>query len=166
MKKTSILLITLLIICVGFITGCLQRPPQKQQNEEKQNEFVDWSEEKFNEMANQIQYFYEIVNTGNWSNALYQVSLIQDKIDSYTKQTNNFTLEKGGTLDSARTAYIEWLNELKLAYDKWESAAQNFLAGDTGTGKSQAETAQIVMESTKIYVDSYNQYISEWRNEG
>ncbi|VVB62225.1 Uncharacterised protein [uncultured archaeon] len=167
MKKIGILLIALLLMSEGLIGGCLQRPQQAVEKPvvEKHSEFVNWSEEKFNEMANQIQYFYEIVKTGNWSNVLYHVSLIQDTIDNYTKQANDFTLDDG-VLDSARNEYIGWLNELKLAYERWESAAENFIAGDTETGTSQAQVAQILMEATKTYVDNYKQDISAWRNEG
>jgi hypothetical protein len=167
MKKIGILLIALLLMSEGFIVGCLQRPQQAEEKPvvEKHSEFVNWSEEKFNEMAGQIEHFYEIVKIGNWSNVLYHTSLIQDTIDNYTKQANDFTLEDG-VLDSARDEYIGWLNALKKAYDRWESAAQNFLDGDTETGTSQAEVAQILMEGTKTYVDNYKQDISEWRNEG
>jgi len=167
MKKIGILLIALLLMSEGLMVGCLQRPQQGEEKPvgEKHSEFVNWSEEKFNETAIQIQHFYEIVKTGNWSNVLYHVLLIQDTIANYTKQANDFTLEDG-VLDSARDEYIGWLNALKEAYDKWESAAQNFINGDTETGTSQAELAQILMEGTKYYIDNYKQDISEWRNDG
>jgi hypothetical protein len=165
MKKIGIILIALLIMSAGFITGCIQRPQQVEENGEKQNEFVDWSEEKFNETASQIEHSYEIYKKGNWSNTLYHFSIIQDTIDNYTKQANDFTLEEG-VLDSARDDFITWLNALKVVYDKWESAVKNFIDGNIIAGNSQFDEAQILMKDTKIYVDNYKRYISEWRNEG
>ena len=162
MKKIGLLLIALLIINVGFIIGCIQRP---QQAEEKHNEFVEWSEEKFNETASRIEHSYEIYKTGNWSNTLYHFSIIQDKISNDIRQVNNFTLEEE-VLNSARNEFMTWLNALKVVYDKWGSAVQNFIDGNIVAGNSQFDEAQILMKDTEVYVNNYKQYISEWRNEG
>lgn len=168
MKKIGILLITLILINLAFITGCTEQREKNNENDtepntnQKYNEFVNWSLSASLWLGAELKLIESYWENESWDDCLSAISQAKSDVGTYTNQALFFDLQ--GPLDSARNEYIKWLNAYKQIYEEWETAIQYFKVGDNVTGNAYAQEGQNLLENSKTYADNVGRYITEWRD--
>jgi len=163
MKKIPRLFIALMILSLGFITGCTQQNGTSNNYEEntlEYNEFINWTTNTFSEMATQFQ---PIQNSwgSNWDDCRIYIGQAKRNIDLYINQSRNFSL--GSILDSARFWYVEYLNAYKQFYDLWDLAVQDYIAGRIEDGDAHVQEGVDVEEKARTYLANSARDISYWQ---
>ena len=165
MKKITILLIVLMVISVGFLSGCNEADlKEEEEEEEKYSEFVEWEDETSYFFDSKYVQLMGSLMEDDYDGALYYCNQVRSNLDYYISECRDFYLL--GILDKARDEYVDYLTLLDDAYIHYEYAVENWEIGFNLSGNQHWDMAEDYRFQAISHQTNCTKYISDWKGNG